>query len=131
MDPIAAESIDGSFVPRRAAVATVEIDGEMVVAGPGSDPVFYRLDPLASLIWSCLDGSGTAEEIASDLAAELGAPRSVVSDDVVGLTRMLGRLCFLEGVQCDDTFTPATLMSAPDDEPGPRRARRMVEPPSG
>jgi len=131
VDLIAAESIDGSFVPRRAAVATVEVDGEMVVARPGSDPVFFRLDPLASLIWSCLDGSGTADEIASDLAAELGAPQSVVSDDVVGLTRMLARLCFLEGVRCDDTLAPATLLSSPHDEPGPRPPRRIVEPPSG
>jgi hypothetical protein len=131
VDLVPAESIDGSFVPRRWAVASVEVDGEIVVAGPGSDPVFFRLDPLASLIWSCLDGSGTADQIASDLAAELGAAPSVVSDDVVGLTRMLGRLCFLEGVRCDETLAPVTLLPAPPDDLGPRRPRRMVEPPSG
>lgn len=125
MDGVAVEEIDGSFVPRRSEVASVEVDGETVLAG-GPGQTFYRLDPLASLVWACLDGSGSAEEIARDLAAELGAPPSVVAGDVLALTRTLGRLCFLEGVLCADAAVAATPAT-----PVAGVGRHLVEPPSG
>jgi hypothetical protein len=37
-------------------VASTVVDGEVVLVS-GTDGVFYRLDPVASLIWTCLDGS--------------------------------------------------------------------------
>ncbi|MDQ4070653.1 MAG: PqqD family protein [Actinomycetota bacterium] len=130
MDLLRPDSIDRSFVPRRAGVASVELDGEMVLAG-GHDQAFYRLDPVASLVWSCFDGSGTTEEIARDLATELHAPPEVVCEDVLALTRTLAELCFLEGVDCGGgdarPVQPVTLA----DGTVPRTARRLVEPPSG
>ena len=127
MSALAVEDIDGSFVPLRAPVASVELDGEMVLAG-GPGHAFYRLDAVASLVWAGLDGSGTAEEIAGDLAAELGAPPSVVAGDVLGLTRTLGRLCFVEGVRCEEA--PLTEVAAPVSTV-PGVGRHLVEPPSG
>lgn len=128
MELVAPEGIDRSFVPRRAPVPSAEVDGEVVVVGPGD--VFYRLDPLASLIWSCLDGSGTAEEIAADLAAELGGPPSAVCDDVVAVTRILGHLGLLEGVQHEEVEPRWTGVPAPTTAL-PNRGRWVVEPPSG
>ncbi len=127
MRTLAVEEIDGAFVPRRSPVASVQLDGETVLAG-GPGPSFYRLDPVASLVWSCLDGSGTAEEIARDLAAEFGAPPSVVAGDVVALTRTLGRLCFVEGVHCEDA--PAAAVGPPQRTVA-REGRHLLEPPSG
>lgn len=131
MELLPVDRIDGSFVPRRAAVASVEVDGETVLAGGCGRAAYYRLDPVASLVWSCFDGSGSAEEIARDLAAELRAPPEVVRDDVVALTRTLGELCFLDGVACDEggppVVQPVTLAAGPAPPSGPRR---VVEPPS-
>ncbi|HEX2046725.1 MAG TPA: PqqD family protein [Acidimicrobiales bacterium] len=130
MDLLTAGSIDGSFVPRRSAVASVELDGETVLAG-GRTRAYYRLDPVASLVWSCFDGSGTADEIARDLAAELQAPADVVRDDVVALTRTLGGLCFLDGVMCAEAETPVVHPVTLAGGPAPSGPRRVVEPPSG
>ncbi len=124
------DRIDGSFVPRRSAAASVEVDGETVLAGGRGNATYYRLDPVASLVWSCFDGSGTAADIARDLAAVLQAPADVVRDDVVALTRTLGQLCFLDGVVCEAdggaVVQPVTLAGGPAST-GPRR---VVEPPS-
>ena len=125
------ESIDGSFVPRRSAVASVEIDGEVVLAGDRGRAPYYRLDPVASLVWSCFDGSGTAEDIARDLAAELEAPPDRVSGDVVALARTLAELCFLDGVVCDGAQATVAQPVALADGPAPSVPRRVVEPPSG
>lgn len=130
MDLLPADTIDGSFVPRRSAVASVELDGETVLAA-GRGQAFFRLDPVASLVWSCFDGSGTAEEIARDLAAELHAAPEVVCDDVVALARTLGELCFLEGVACEAEKAPVPQPVTLAEGPAPRAPRRVVEPPSG
>lgn len=124
------DSIDGSFVPRRSTVASVLLDGETVLAG-GRGDVFYRLDPVASLVWSCFDGSGSAREIARDLAAELHAPPERVCDDVVALARTLGELCFLDGVACEAAAAPMGHPVTLAGGPAPRLPRRVVEPPSG
>ena len=131
MDLVTADRIDGSFVPRRSPVASVELDGETVLAGGRGQATYFRLDPVASLVWSCFDGSGSAEEIARDLAAELRAPADVVRDDVVALSRTLGELCFLEGVACDQGGVPVVQPVTLADGPAPSGPRRVVEPPSG
>ncbi len=113
--------MDGSFVPRRSAVASVELDGETVLARDRGHASYYRLDPVASLVWSCFDGSGTADDIARDLAAELQAPPDVVRDHVVALTRTLGELCFLDGVVCEAAQAPVVQRW-----PSARRRRRGV-----
>ncbi len=130
MNLLTAGTIDGSFVPRRSAVASVGLDGETVLAGGRGHASYYRLDPVASLVWSCFDGSGTADDIARDLAAELRAPADVVRDDVVALTRTLGELCFLDGVACDAAEAPVVQPVTLGVGPAPSGPRRVVEPPS-
>lgn len=129
MGLIPAESIDASFVPRRSAVASMMLDGEMVLGAKSPLP-FYRLDPIATLVWSCLDGSSSAEQIAQELAAEFEAPCAVVCNEVVTLIRTLGELCFLEGVACDGGEAPPLYPSSLATEPGPSVGRHLVVPPS-
>lgn len=129
MGLIRAETIDASFVPRPSAVASMELDGELVLLGRSGLP-FYRLDPIASLVWSCLDGAATAEDIARDLAAEFDAPPAVVCNDVVALIRSLGQLCFLEGVVCGDVETAVVHPPVLGTEAEPRVGRHLIEPPS-
>jgi hypothetical protein len=131
VDLLTADRIDASFVPRRSPVASVVLDGETVLAGARGRTTFYRLDPVASLVWSCFDGSGTTEEIALDLAGELHAPPDIVRGDVLALTRTLGELCFLEGVACEEAEAPALQPVTLAAGPAPSVPRRVVEPPSG
>lgn len=43
----------------------------------------YTLNVTASLIWSCLDGSMSLEEIAGEVSAASGSDRQAVLSDVV------------------------------------------------
>jgi hypothetical protein len=73
--------------PRRSLV-WVEVDGELVVADEESGGL-HLLNPTAALVFSCLDGASTLEEIAGDIAAELGSDPAQVTADVVALARQL------------------------------------------
>jgi hypothetical protein len=75
------------------AVAVREIDGEAVLLSPTL--AAYRLDATAATIWRCLDGQGTLEGLAADLAAVYGAPQATVAADVDALVGRLGDLGFL------------------------------------
>ena len=92
------EEIDGSFVPvGRPTVASVYVDGEVVLLD-GSTLTLRNLDPVAGVVWGCLDAPGTIDEIVSDLCEEFGADRDTVRHDVLGLMRALGRDGLLAGV---------------------------------
>jgi hypothetical protein len=99
----APDAVGGDFVPRRRPVASVELDGELVLysesegvlGGPGG---MERLNPTAAAIWSCFDGSGTIDEIASDVAEVFGIERAVALSSVIELTRQLGAAGLIEGI---------------------------------
>ena len=101
MTELAADDIDETFVPRpRAEVSFVEVDDELVVAAPvgpfASDA--HWLDRTASIVWNAFDGVTSLGELVDDLAAAFGADRDLVRDDVLELTRTLGRAGLLDGV---------------------------------
>lgn len=56
------------------------------------------VDPLGTLIWSVLDGTGTLGEIAADLADVFQAPPDQVEGDLLTLARTLGAVGMFEGV---------------------------------
>ncbi len=103
---IPAAAVGGNFVPRRRPVASVELDGELVLysesdgvlGGPGG---MELLNPTAAAIWSCFDGSGTIDEIASDVAEVFGIERGVALRSVIDLTRQLGAAGLVEGITGD------------------------------
>jgi hypothetical protein len=74
----------GTAPARRDRLATVDVDGELVVLDEDSGAV-HLLNPTASIVFQCLDGTSTLREIAGDFADELGAPLDVVEADLVRL----------------------------------------------
>ena len=92
------DEIDGSFSPRpRSGVAAVELDGEAVLYDEATGRT-NLLNPTATAVWFCFDGSGTIDEVVADVAAAFGASVHQVRQDVLGLARELGRQGFLEGL---------------------------------
>lgn len=96
------DQLDGSFVPN----LTVD---HLIAVGIGDERVLLDgwnaalvLNPSGVLIWDRLDGVGALAEVADDLAAETGADRAQILDNLVAFTRELGRLGLLHGVAVDD-----------------------------
>lgn len=91
------DEIDGRFVPRlRDGVASVVLDGDTVILdGHGRT---FLLNPTGSVVWVCFNGAATVDEVARDVADELGADPVVVRADVLQLTRSLGRAGLLADV---------------------------------
>ena len=75
----------------RPDLAVAELDGQTVVWDPATARV-TRLDEIASIVWSQLDGATPVAELAADLAFAFGTDASVVEDDV---NRLLSRLVAL------------------------------------
>ena len=101
MTDVAADDIDETFVPRpRAEVSFVEVDNELVVVAPVGPSVSdaHWLDRTASIVWNAFDGESSLAELVDDLADAFGADRDRVRDDVLDLTRTLGRAGLLDGV---------------------------------
>jgi hypothetical protein len=94
-------SITAAFTPSaRPDVAHVEVDGEVVLYDDAAG-VMHRLNPTASVLYACMDGTGTLAEIAGDLARAYGADTDVVLADVVAVTRDLGDKGLLLGIRRD------------------------------
>ena len=96
------DEIDASFVPRpRDGVTAVELDGEGVLYSEETGGL-HVLNPTATLIWTCFDGSGTIDDIVGELAGAFGTDREVVAGDVMELVRELGSSGVLAGVRPAD-----------------------------
>jgi peroxiredoxin len=109
-DEMHADEIDLSFVPtRRDGVTAVELDGEAVVILEGSATPHY-LNQIGTIVWDTFDGSATLEELVADLAEAFGADVEVVREDVLELTRQIGRAGLLEGVAYEPPPEPVYAM---------------------
>jgi hypothetical protein len=99
IEPIASESIDGSFVPRaKPGVAGIELDGEGLLYDE-SGSSWHLLNPTAMVIWQFCDGTGTVEELANDLAEAYQTDPVTVLTGTIDTVRQLGQLGLLEGVE--------------------------------
>ena len=79
--------------PRAAAdVAAVVLDGEAVIHRAGR---VHALDPVATLVWRCCDGTASVADIAADLAVGFEADAATVRRDVEATVGELDRLGLL------------------------------------
>lgn len=93
------ESIGPEFIGfARPELASVEVDGEMVLYDD-DERRFHRLNPAATTLWVCLDGTGSLAEIATDIAAVYGTDSKSVLADVIRLARQLADEGLLVGVE--------------------------------
>jgi thiol-disulfide isomerase/thioredoxin/uncharacterized membrane protein YphA (DoxX/SURF4 family) len=113
--PVAAEAPAASLTLRSrpaprpmVTTRTVESEGRSeTVAVDETSGASLSLDVIGGLVWSCLDGVSTLEEIVDDLAGVFGAPRDQVAVDVLELVRSLGRHGLLVGIAPEaDAPTP-------------------------
>lgn len=118
---IEADHIDASSAPvTSSAVVGVELDGERVLYHEELHTV-HLLNPTATIIWNCLDGSTVLMGLSVELADAFSADIDVVRSDVVEAVRDLGRQGLLEGVAADpelvsaNQLVPATPSEPPDD----------------
>jgi hypothetical protein len=86
---------DNLCAPSEGVVAR-EIEGDLILvpltAGIGDmEGELYTLNETGKAIWSRLDGTRSLREIASELAAEYGAPAADIERDVTGLVTELAR----------------------------------------
>jgi PqqD family protein of HPr-rel-A system len=85
-------------------LSSVELDGETVIYDESNGSI-HLLDPIATVVWSVLDGTCTLAEICADLAEAFGADPEQVTGDVLALARHLGHSGLLAGVQGDGSAT--------------------------
>ncbi|HEY3674068.1 MAG TPA: PqqD family protein [Acidimicrobiia bacterium] len=97
----------------RASVRAVEVDDGSVLVDEEQGGML-PLNPTATLIWQCFDGSSTLAEICTDLAEGLGAPYEAVLHDTTAVTVGLVARGLLA-----DTRAPSP---APAPTPAPRPA---------
>jgi hypothetical protein len=89
-------AFDSSPTPRaRADVASVELDGEVVILDEREDAL-HLLNPTATTVWRCLDGSGTVGELIADLSEVFGSDPQTVRNDVGALLSDLAARRLLE-----------------------------------
>jgi peroxiredoxin len=92
---VAVSDIEGSFVPTpRDDVVQLEVGAELVLMRGNQT---FALNPSASLVWRCFDGTGDLDEVAADLADALGADAEVVHTDVLNVARDLASMGMLAG----------------------------------
>ena len=92
------DTIDGSFVAvPRDGVALGEAVGQSVLFDRWTWAI-HLLNPAAAVVWQCLDGAGSLDEIAADIADVLAVPSADARAAVIEATRGFGREGLLRGV---------------------------------
>jgi peroxiredoxin len=99
VEEIDPKEIDGSFVPRlRPEVAALEIEGEAVLHVEGTHDLHW-LNGTGSIVASFFDGSTSLHEAIGELSEAFHTEPEVVGNDVLEITREVGRAGLLEGVK--------------------------------
>ena len=102
----------------RASVGWVEVDGEIVILDEATGAT-HLLNPTAALVWQCLDGVSTVEEIAVDIADAYGQDIEAVRDPVLAAVQTFGQNGLLVGVRPFIPQAAPTPESLPVGEPVP------------
>jgi hypothetical protein len=89
MSQVPDHQLDARSRPKRCStVASVELDGETVLYDSATESI-HRLNETATLVWVCLDGTGSLAEVVDALAVATGADSATVAEDVLILVREL------------------------------------------
>lgn len=111
-----------------ADVSWFVIDAEVVVHEPLSAST-YALDPVASVLWQCLDGVSSLEEIFVDIADVIGVEHDVVVADCLPVISSWIEADIARGVRA--ARVDATLSPVPTSPTFAGRTwRRLVDPPN-
>jgi hypothetical protein len=92
--------VDLAARPRRASLAHVEVDDEVVLCVPETGRT-HHLNPIATAVWTCLDGETTLRQLAHDIAAVSEWQRDAVEADLVEVVRGFGRQGLLTDPRSD------------------------------
>jgi peroxiredoxin len=107
VDERSADEIDARFVPTPRPNATaVVLDGEAVLLAAGSGAAHY-LDGIATLVWNTFDGVAALDELADDFAEVFQTDPGIVGEDLVTLTRQIGRAGLLQGIAFEPPPEPS------------------------
>jgi PqqD family protein of HPr-rel-A system len=98
---IDASEVDSRHVPRHAAaVVAVELDGQAVLYHEELGAV-YVLNPTATVVWECLDGSATIDALCAELAEAFSVDVATVREDVLNVVRQFAEQGLLHEVAAD------------------------------
>lgn len=111
---IAPDGIDAeTVVSRRDDLAQVELDGEVVIYDDQTGAM-HLLDPIAAIVWNCLDGQVALRQLGDELSEAFGTDVTTVTRDVVAGARRFGEMGLLRGVEASASPTPTAIEQ--DDE---------------
>lgn len=96
-------SVPADYRPCKSA-EVLELDmGDGAILYDNDARLVHHLNPSATLIWQLCDGSGSAEELARDIAEEFGLDRGIVGDQVLTVIAELDALgLVVDGRGSDD-----------------------------
>jgi hypothetical protein len=119
---LAPSDISPATVAARAPdIGYVEIDGEGVCYDADADEM-HLLSPVAGLIWSCLDGQSSLEEISTDLAEAFSQDPSTVRNSVF--------MALVDFAEKGLVTEPADGDTDEDDQRPATTPRLLTDPPS-
>jgi PqqD family protein of HPr-rel-A system len=88
--------VDLDFVPSKT-VNALELDmGDGLILFDHGSNLVHHLNPSAGIVWHLADGSATVEELAGDIALELGVDREEARHQLASLIAELVALGLLE-----------------------------------
>lgn len=129
-EPDGASSIGEEFVPLRSPlVQSVEIDGQTVLYVESVNKM-HVLNPSATVVWNCMDGTGTIAEIAGDISAAFAVDLDTVRRDVLQAVREFasdGLLVGFDAVSDEDAHPRSG--EAPEDRGTPDEQPHVLGPP--
>jgi hypothetical protein len=90
----------------RRDLAVVELDGEVVIYND-DDGSLHHLNPTASIVFSCFDGTATIRELSIDLAEAFSMPADEIERQVRTLQRDFRKKGLLERTKSTNGVTAA------------------------
>ncbi len=98
------DEIDATFVPRRRdEIATATLDHEAVIHDQAR---LFHLDPIATLVWECCDGTVSVDALASELSATFRVDANTTRRDVLRAVRALAADGLLDGIEGSPADSP-------------------------
>ena len=111
-----AGTIDGDFVPRRRVdVAATTLDREAIIHDRAR---LFHLDPIATVVWECCDGTVSVDALSSELGAAFRIDAGTARRDVLAAVRALatdGLLAGIDGAPVDTSLDAPLEHGAPLD----------------